>query len=402
MNKQILLGDVANEKKIPSRKLVKVYQADNGITYHPVANVTGCDKMVLANISVYGYPISRNTAIRDPEITKHLHESGEETVYEFDGDKVVTDVFEPGTIWSHKKRLYVSDGEGLFLVDAGNTILIESDDHPNDDDYEDDDYEDDDYEDNEGIATLSEMRQPVESVISGLVSSTRYNTYETVNGDMVLLEEVDYCDILQQNQTYMMIENGFNYDQKSKTKMVNLLKDKILVIPENHQVGLMLSDNEEHMFRFDKLGVLTFRVYSRADENDEWHDTGYETLKRVERLKQNDVTELNELFKFNGIDNNEFELCRDLIDFDDYELGYPFESITTLSFISKAGEPPRLYLTINVAKSESERDTHEFKTYDLENKKWETHTDLSKLVNWVIYRTYYTNAIRQNMNVIER
>ena len=98
MNKKILLGDVANEKKIPSRKLVKVYQADNGITYHPVANVTGCDKMVLANISVYGYPISRNTAIRDPEITKHLHESGEETVYEFDGDKVVTDVFEPGTI----------------------------------------------------------------------------------------------------------------------------------------------------------------------------------------------------------------------------------------------------------------------------------------------------------------
>lgn len=96
MSKKILLGDVANEKKIPSRKLVKVYQADNGITYHPVANVTGCDKMVLANISVYGYPISRNTVIRDPEITKHLHESGEETVYEFDGDKVVTDVFEPG------------------------------------------------------------------------------------------------------------------------------------------------------------------------------------------------------------------------------------------------------------------------------------------------------------------
>ena len=387
MNKKILLGDVANEKKILSRKLVKVYQADNGITYHPVANVTGCDKMVLANISVYGYPISRNTAIRDPEITKHLHESGEETVYEFDSDKVVTDVFEPGTIWSYKKRLYVSDGEGLFLVDAGNTILIESDDHDKDD---------------EGIATLSEMRQPVESVISGLVSSTRYNTYETVNGDMILLEEVDYCDILQQNQTSMIIENGFNYHRKSKTKLVNLLKDKILVIPENHHVGLMLSDNEDHMFRFDKLGVLTFRVYSRADENDEWHDTGYETLKQVERLKQNDVTELNELFKFNGIDSNEFELCRDLIDFDDYELGYPFESITTLSFISKAGEPPRLYLTINVAKSESERDVHEFKTYDLENNKWETHTDLSKLVNWVVYRTCYTNAIRQNMNVIER
>lgn len=387
MNKKILLGDVANEKKILSRKLVKVYQADNGITYHPVANVTGCDKMVLANISVYGYPISRNTAIRDPEITKHLHESGEETVYEFDSDKVVTDVFEPGTIWSYKKRLYVSDGEGLFLVDAGNTILIESDDHDKDD---------------EGIATLSEMRQPVESVISGLVSSTRYNTYETVNGDMILLEEVDYCDILQQNQTSMIIENGFNYHRKSKTKLVNLLKDKILVIPENHHVGLMLSDNEDHMFRFDKLGVLTFRVYSREDKNDEWHDTGYETLKQVERLKQNDVTELNELFKFNGIDSNEFELCRDLIDFDDYELGYPFESITTLSFISKAGEPPRLYLTINVAKSESERDVHEFKTYDLENNKWETHTDLSKLVNWVVYRTCYTNAIRQNMNVIER
>ena len=397
MNKQILLGDVANEKKIPSRKLVKVYQADNGITYHPVANVTGCDKMVLANISVYGYPISRNTAIRDPEITKHLHESGEETVYEFDSDKVTTDVFEPGTIWSHKKRLYVSDGEGLFLVDAGNTIMVRSDDHPNDDNDEDDDYED-----NEGIATLSEMRQPVESVISGLVSSIRYNTYETVTGDMILIEECSHDDILQKNQTYMMIENGFNYNQKSKTKMVNLLKDKILTVPENHHVGLMLSDNEDHMIKFDKLGVLTFRVYSRENENDEWHDTGYETLKRVERLKQNDVTELNELFKFNGIDNNEFELCRDLIDFDDYELGWPFESITTLSFISKAGEPPRLYLAINVAKSESERDVHEFKTYDLENNKWETHTDLSKLVNWVVYRTCYTNAIRQNMNVIER
>lgn len=397
MSKKILLGDVANEKKIPSRKLVKVYQADNGIIYHPVANVTGCDKMVLANISVYGYPISRNTAIRDPEITKHLHESGEETVYEFDGDKVVTDVFEPGTIWSHKKRLYVSDGEGLFLVDAGNTIMVGSDDHPNDDNDEDDDYED-----NEGIATLSEMRQPVERVISGLVSSIRYNTYETMTGDMILMEKCSHDDISQQNQTYMMIENGFNYNQKSKTKMVNLLKDKILVIPENHHVGLMLSDNEDHVFRFDKLGILTFRVYSRADENDEWHDTGYETLKRVERLKQTDVTELNELFKFNGIDNNEFELCRDLIDFDDYELGYPFESVTTLSFISKAGEPPRLYLTINVAKSESERDVHEFKTYDLENNKWETHTDLSKLVNWVIYRSCYTNAICQNMNVIER
>ena len=397
MSKKILLGDVANEKKIPSRKLVKVYQADNGITYHPVANVVGCDKMVLANISVYGYPISRNTAIRDPEITKHLHESGEETVYEFDGDKVVTDVFEPGTIWSHKKRLYVSDGEGLFLIDAGNTILVGSYDHPNDDNDEDDDYED-----NEGTATLSKMRKSVESVISGLVSSTRYNTYETVNGDMVLMEECSHNDILQQNQTSMIIENGFNYHRKSKTKLVNLLKDKILVIPENHHVGLMLSDNEDHMFRFDKLGILTFRVYSRADENDEWHDTGYETLKQVERLKQNDVTELNELFKFNGIDSNEFELCRDLIDFDDYELGYPFESITTLSFISKDGEPPRLYLTINVAKSESGRDVHEFRTYDLENNKWETHTDLSKLVNWVVYQTCYTNAIRQNMNVIER
>ena len=397
MNKKILLGDVANEKKIPSRKLVKVYQANNGITYHPVANVTGCDKMVLANISVYGYPISRNTIIRDPEITKHLHESGEETVYEFDGDKIITDVFEPGTIWSHKMRLYVSDGEGLFLIDAGNTILVGADDHPNDDNDEDDDYED-----NEGTATLSEMRKSVESFISGLVSSTRYNTYETVTGDMILMEECSHDDILQQNQTSMIIENGFNYNRKRKTKMVNLLKDKILVIPENHHVGLMLSDNEDHMFRFDKLGILTFRVYSREDENDEWRDTGYETLKQVERLKQNDVTELNELFKFNGIDNNEFELCRDLIDFDDYELGYPFESITTLSYISKAGEPPRLYLTINVAKSESERDTHEFKTYDLENNKWETHTDLSKLVNWVVYRSCYTNAIRQNMNVIER
>ena len=397
MSKKILLGDVANEKKIPSRKLVKVYQADNGITYHPVANVTGCDKMVLANISVYGYPISRNTIIRDPEITKHLHESGEETVYEFDGDKIITDVFEPGTIWSHKMRLYVSDGEGLFLIDAGNTILVGADDHPNDDNDEDDDYED-----NEGTATLSEMRKSVESFISGLVSSTRYNTYETVTGDMILMEECSHDDILQQNQTSMIIENGFNYNRKRKTKMVNLLKDKILVIPENHHVGLMLSDNEDHMFRFDKLGILTFRVYSREDENDEWRDTGYETLKQVERLKQNDVTELNELFKFNGIDNNEFELCRDLIDFDDYELGYPFESITTLSYISKAGEPPRLYLTINVAKSESERDTHEFKTYDLENNKWETHTDLSKLVNWVVYRSCYTNAIRQNMNVIER
>lgn len=394
MNKKILLGDVTNEKKIPSRKLVKVYQADNGITYHPVANVTGYDKMVLANISVYGYPISRNTAIRDPEITKHLHESGEETVYEFDGNKVVTNVFEPGTIWSYKKRLYVSDGEGLFLVDAGNTILIESDDHPNNDNDEDDDYED-----NEGTATLSEMRKSVESVISGLVSSIRYNTYETVNSDTILMKECSHDDILQQNQTSMIIENGFNYNRKSKTKMVNLLKDKILVVPENHHVGLMLSDNEDHMFRFDKLGVLTFRVYSRADENDEWHDTGYETLKGVERLKQNDVTELNELFKFNGIDNNEFELCKDLID---YELGWPFESVTTLSYISKAGEPPRLYLTINVAKSESERDTHEFKTYDLENNKWETHTDLSKLVDWVVYRSCYKNAIRQNMNVIER
>lgn len=400
MNKKILLGDVANEKKIPSRKLVKVYQADNGITYHPVANVTGSDKMVLANISVYGYPISRNTIIRDPEITKHLHESGEETVYEFDSDKVTADVFEPGepgTIWSHKKRLYVSDGEGLFLVDAGNMIMVGADDHPNDDNDEDDDYDD-----NEGTATLSEMRQSVERVISGLVSSIRYNTYETATGDMVLMEECSHDDILQQNQTSMIIESGFNYNRKSKTKMVNLLKDKILVVPENHHVGLMLSNNEDHMIRFDKLGVLTFRVYSREDENDEWHDTGYETLKQVERLKQNDVTELNELFKFNGIDNNEFELCRALIDFDDYELRYPFEFVTTLSYISKAGEPPRLYLTINVAKSELERDVHEFKTYDLENNKWETHTDLSKLVNWVVYRTCYTNATRQNMNVIER
>ena len=395
MSKKILLGDVTREKKIPSRKLVKVYQADNGVTYRPRTNILA-NNMVTADVSVYGYPIKCNMLINDPEIIKQLREPGEETVYEFDGDKVVTDVFEPGTIWSYKKRLYVSDGEGLFLVDVGNTILVESDDHPNDDNDEDDDYED-----NEGIATLSEMRQPVENVISGLVSSIRYNTYETVNDDMVLLEEYSiHGDILQQNQTFMIIENGFNYDQKSKTKMVNLLKDKILTVPENHHVGLMLSDNEDHMFRFDKLGILTFRVYSRADENDEWHDTGYETLKRVERLKQNDVIELNELFKFNGIDSNEFELCRDLIDFDDYELGYPFESITTLSFISKAGEPPRLYLTINVAKSESERDVHEFKTYDLENNKWETYPDLSKLVDWVVYRTCYTNAICQNMNVI--
>ena len=393
MSKKILLGDVTREKKIPSRKLVKVYQADNGVTYRPRTNILA-NNMVTADVSVYGYPIKCNMLINDPEIIKQLREPGEETVYEFDGDKVVTDVFEPGTIWSYKKRLYVSDGEGLFLVDAGNTILIESDDHD----------KDDDYEDNEGTATLSEMRKSVESVISGLVSSIRYNTCETVNDDMVLLEECSiHGDILQQNQTFMIIENGFNYDQKSKTKMVNLLKDKILTVPENHHVGLMLSDNEDHMFRFDKLGVLTFRVYSREDENDEWHDTGYETLKQVERLKQNNVIELNDLFKFNGIDSNEFELCRDLIDFDDYELGYPFESITTLSFISKAGELPRLYLTINVAKSESERDVQEFKTYDLENNKWETHTDLSKLVNWVIYRSCcYTNAICQNMNVIER
>ena len=394
MSKKILLGDVANEKKIPSRKLVKVYQADNGVTYRPRTNILA-NNTVTADVSVYGYPIKCNMLINDPEIIKQLREPGEETVYEFDGDKVTTDVFEPGTIWSYKKRLYVSDGEGLFLVDVGNTILVGSDDHPNDDNDEDDDYED-----NGGTATLSEMRKSVESVISGLVSSTRYNTYETVTGDMILMEECSHDVILQKDQTFMIIENGFNYN--NKTKMVNLLKDKILVIPENHQVGLMLSDNEDHMFRFDKLGILTFRVYSREDENDEWHDTGYETLKQVERLKQNDVTELNELFKFNGIDSNEFELRRDLIDFDDYELGYPFESVTTLSFISKDGEQPRLYLTINVAKSESERDVHEFKTYDLENNKWETHTDLSKLVNWVIYRSCYTNAIRQNMNVIER
>lgn len=394
MSKKILLGDVTHEKKIPSRKLVKVYQADNGVTYRPIANIMGYNT-VTADVTVYGYPVKYNAMINDPEIIKHLREPGEETVYEFDGDKVTTDVFEPGTIWSHKKRLYVSDGEGLFLVDAGNTILVGADDHPNDDNDEDDDYDD-----NEGVATLSEMRQPVENVISGLVSSIRYNTYETVTGDKVLIEECSHDDILQKNQTYMMIENCFNYNQKSKTKMVNLLKDKILVVPENHHVGLMLSNDEDHMFRFDKFGVLTFQVYSRADENDEWHDTGHEILKSVERLKQNNVTELNELFKFNGIDSNEFELCRDLIDFDNYELGWPFESITTLSFISKAGEQPRLYLTINVAKSESERDVHEFKTYDLENNKWETHTDLSKLVNWVVYRTCYTNAIRQNMNVI--
>ena len=394
MNKKILLGDVTREKKIPSTKLVESYQADNGVTYYPRANIMGCNA-VAADVSVYGYPIKYNTTINDPEIIKHLREPVEETSYEFDGNKVSMDVFEPGTIWSHKMRMYVSDGEGLFLVDAGNTIMVGADDHPNDDNDEDDDYED-----NGGTATLSEMRKSVESFISGLVSSTRYNTYETVTGDMILIEECSHDDILQQNQMHMIIENGFNYNHK--TKMVNLLKDKILVIPENHHVGLMLSDNEDHMFRFDKLGILTFRVYSRENENDEWHDTGYETLKQVERLKQNDMTELNELFKFNGIDSNEFELCRDLIDFDDYELGYPFESITTLSFISKDGEPPRLYLTINVAKSESERDVHEFKTYDLENNKWETHTDLSKLVNWVIYRSCYTNAIRQNMNVIER
>ena len=393
MNKKILLGDVTREKKIPSRKLVKVYQADNGVTYYPITNMIGCDNVV-TDVSVYGYPIAQNTIIRDPEIIKQLREPGEETSYEFDGNKVTMDVFEPGTIWSYKKRLYVSDGEGLFLVDVGHTILVESDDHPNDND------EDDDYEDNEGMATLSEMRQPVKNVISGLVSSIRYLPHEMVNDDMVLMEECSHDDILQQNQTFMIIENGFNYDQKSKTKMVNLLKDKILVIPENHQVGLMLSDNEDHMIKFDKLGVLTFRLYSRADENDEWHDTGHETLKPVERLKQNNITELNELFKFNGIDNNEFELCRELIDFDDYELGWPFESITTLSYISKAGEPPRLYLAINVAKSESERDVHEFKTYDLENNKWETYTDLSKLVDWVVYRSCYKNAICQNMNVI--
>lgn len=397
MSKKILLGDVTCEKKIPSRKLVEIYQADNGITYHPKSNIMGYNNMVYADVSVYGYPIRYNTIINDPEIIKHLREPGEETSYEFDDNKVSTDVFEPGTIWSYKKRLYVSDGGGLFLVGAGNTILVGADDHPNDEDDEDDDYED-----NGGMATLSEMRKSVESVISGLVSSIRYLPHEMVNDDMVLMEECSHDDILQQNQTFMIIEKGFNYDQKSKIKMVNLLKDKILVVPENHHVGLMLSDNEDHMIKFDKIGVLTFRVYSRADENDEWHDTGHETLKPVERLKQNDVTELNELFKFNGIDNNEFELCRELIDFDDYELGWPFESRTTLSFISKTGEPPRLYLTINVAKSESERDVHEFKTYDLENNKWETYTDLSKLVDWVVYRTGYTNAIRQNMNVIER
>ena len=397
MGKKILLSDVTCENKIQSRKLVKSYQADNGVTYRPRANIMGYNNMVCADVFVYGYPIKYHATIYDPEIIKHLREPGEETVYEFDGNKVSMDVFEPGTIWSYKKRLYVSDGEGLFLVEAGNTILVGSDDHPNDDNDEDDDYED-----NEGMATLSEMRQPIESVISGLVSSTRYNTYETVTGDTILMEECSHDDILQKNQTSMIIKNGFNYNRKSKTKLVNLLKDKILVIPENHHVGLMLSDNEDHMFRSDKLGILTFRLYSRKNENDEWHDTGYETLKGIERLKQNNIIELNELFKFNGIDSNEFELCRDLIDFDDYELEYPFESVTTLSFISKSGEPPRLYLTINVAKSKSERDTHEFKTYDLENNKWETHTDLSKLVDWVVYRTCYTNAIRQNMNVIER
>ena len=227
MNKKILLGDVTREKKIPSRKLVKVYQADNGVTYYPITNMIGCDNVV-TDVSVYGYPIAQNTIIRDPEIIKQLREPGEETSYEFDGNKVTMDVFEPGTIWSYKKRLYVSDGEGLFLVDVGNTILVESDDHPNDND------EDDDYEDNEGMATLSEMRQPVKNVISGLVSSIRYLPHEMVNDDMVLMEECSHDDILQQNQTFMIIENGFNYDQKSKTKMVNLLKDKILVIPENH------------------------------------------------------------------------------------------------------------------------------------------------------------------------
>ena len=151
MNKKILLGDVTREKKIPSRKLVKVYQADNGVTYRPRANILA-NNTVTADVSVYGYPINCNMLINDPEIIKQLREPGEETSYEFDGDKVTTDVFEPGTIWNHKKRLYVSDGEGLFLVDAGNTILVGSDDHPNDDNDEDDDYED-----NEGIATLSEI-----------------------------------------------------------------------------------------------------------------------------------------------------------------------------------------------------------------------------------------------------
>lgn len=393
MNKKILLGDVTCEKKIPSRKLVKSYQADNGVTYYPKSNIMGYNNMVCADVSVYGYPIRYNATINDPEIIKHLREPGEETSYEFDGDKVSMDVFEPGTIWNHKKRLYVSDGEGLFIIDAGNTILVESDDHPND--------EDDDYDDNEGVATLSEMRQPVENVISGLVSSIRYNTYETVTGDMVLMKECSHDDILQKNQTYMMIETVFNYDQKSKTKMVNLLKDKILVVPENHHVGLMLSNNEDHMIRFDEFGLLTFQVYSRENENDEWHDTGHEIFKLIKRINQNELIELNELFKFNGIDSNEFEELRnEFIYLDDYKLSWRFESVTTLSFISKAGEQPRLYLTINVAKSESERDTHEFKTYDLENNKWETHTDLSKLVNWVVYQSCYTNAIRQNMNVI--
>ena len=396
MNKKILLGDVTREKKIPSRKLVEIYQADNGITYHPKSNIMGYNNMVYADVSVYGYPIRYNTKINDPEIIKHLREPGEETSYEFDGDKVSMDVFEPGTIWSHKKRLYVSDGEGLFIIDARNTILVESDDHPND--------EDDDYDDNGGVATLSEMRQPVENVISGLVSSIRYNTYETVTGDKVLMEECDYDNMLQRTQTILILDSDIHCNQENTTKMVNLLKDKILVVPENHHVGLMLSTNtndEDHMFRFDEkfgLLILTFHVYSRENENDEWYDTGHEIFKPIMHSKQNLINELNELFKFNGIDIE----CSNLIDTNGYELEWSFESRTTLSFISKTGEPPRLYLTINVAKSESERDVHEFKTYDLENNKWETHTDLSKLVNWVAYRTCYTNAIRQNMNVIER
>ena len=348
----------------------------------------GYNNLVCADVSVYGYPIRYNATINDPEIIKHLREPGEETSYEFDGDKVSMDVFEPGTIWSYKKRLYVSDGEGLFMIDAGNTILVESDDHPND--------EDDNYEDNEGIATLSEMRQPVKNVISGLVSSIRYNTYETVTGDMILMEECSHDDISQENQMYMMIETVFNYDQKSKTKMVNLLKDKILVIPENHHVGLMLSNNEDHMIRFDEFGLLTFQVYSRENENDEWHDTGHEIFKLIKRINQNELIELNELFKFNGIDIE----CSNLIDTNAYELAWSFETSTTLSFISKTGEPPRLYLTINVAKSKSERNVKEFKTYDLENNKWETYTDLSELADWVVYRTCYKNAIGQNMNVI--
>ena len=380
MNKKILLGDVANEKKIPSRKLVKVYQADNGITYRPITNVIGCDNVV-TDVSVYEYPIAQNMIIRDPEIIKHLHESGEETVYEFDGDKVTSDIIKPGTIWSHKNRLYVSDGEGLFPVNASNMVL------------------DEDEDEYMYMSTLSEMRQDIKNFIQKSVSSIRYNSCETVTGDKVLMEECNYDNMLQRNQTILILDSGIHYNQENTTKMVNLLKDKILVVPENHHVGLMLSNNEDHMFRFDErigLLILTFHVYSRENENNEWYDTGHEIFKPITHSKQNLINELNELFKFNGIDIK----CSNLIDTNAYELAWSFETSTTLSFISKAGEPPRLYLTINVAKSNSERNVKEFKTYDLENNKWETYTDLSKLADWVVYRTCYKNAIGQNMNVI--